>query len=209
MTNSELSALVESILDGPRPLTVVQAGDPVLRTPAQPYDGHLGDSLLHRLLDAMREHLPEVGVGLAAPQIGIPLSIAVIEDPATVDPEIADARERTPQQLLELINPVVTPSGDELVTHYEGCLSVEGWTAVVARHRTVRLDSSDRDGQPSTAEFTGWPARIIQHETDHLNGILYVDRAETRSLSTLDTYVRLWAEPTPRLAAEHLGFDLT
>ena len=209
MRDSELRTLVEAVLSGPRPLAVVQAGDPLLRTPALCYDDQLGDELLHRLVDAMRAHLPEVGVGIAAPQIGIPLAIAVIEDPADVEPDVAAARERTPQPLLELINPVVSPLGDEVVAHYEGCLSVEGWTAVVARHRRVRLDSLDRQGKSTSVELTGWSARIAQHETDHLNGILYVDRAETRSLSSIDAYSRLWANPTPRLAAEQLGFDLS
>ncbi|MCW2751721.1 MAG: hypothetical protein JWR83_2831 [Aeromicrobium sp.] len=208
MTDSELKGRVEALLSGRRPLEVVQAGDPVLRVPAQRYDDQLGDDLLQALLDAMRAHLPNVGVGIAAPQIGIPLAIAVIEDPAEVAPDIAVARERGPQPLLELVNPKVTPLGDELVAHYEGCLSVEGWSAVVARHRVVRLDRLDRHGEASTAKLSGWSARIVQHETDHLNGILYIDRAETRSLSTVENHARLWSYATPREAAEQLGFEL-
>jgi peptide deformylase len=177
-SGEELRARVEQMLGGPRPLTVVQVGDPGLRAAATRYDGQLGDDLLAELLDAMRAHLPGVGVGIAAPQLGIPLAIAVIEDPADVPPDVAAARERSPQPLIEVVNPVVTPLGDELVSHYEGCLSVEGWTAVVARHRRVRLDHLDRHGVSSTIELTGWPARIAQHETDHLNGVLYLDRAE-------------------------------
>ena len=205
---SQLTDEVERLLAAPTPLRVVQAGDPVLRVPAARYDGQLGDDLLHRLLDAMRAHLPGVGVGIAAPQIGIPLAIAVIEDPADVAVDLAAARERSPQPLLELVNPVVMPLGGELVSHYEGCLSVDGWTAVVARHRAVRVEHLDRHGRPSSLELGGWPARIVQHETDHLAGVLYVDRAETRSLSTTDTYARLWAGPTPARAADGLGFDL-
>jgi len=193
--SDELRRRVEQLLAGPRPLTVVQAGDPVLRAPADRYDGQLGDDLLHELLDAMRAHLPGVGVGIAAPQIGISLALAVIEDPADVPPDIAAARERSPQPLLELVNPVVTPLGDELASHYEGCLSVEGWTAVVARHRRVRLDHLDRHGAPSSIELSGWPARIAQHETDHLGGVLYVDRADLRSLSTLGNHARLPLTP--------------
>jgi len=207
-TEAELRKKVRSVLDGRRPLRVVQAGDPVLRTPALRYEGQLPESLLHDLLDAMRAHLPGIGVGLAAPQIGIPLAIAVIEDPAEVSPAIAVARERAPQPVLELINPEVTPIGDELAVHYEGCLSVEGWAAAVARHRRIELRTTDRHGEQLSMELSGWSARIAQHETDHLAGVLYLDRAEIRSLSSISNRDALWNDPTPMRAAAELGFAL-
>ncbi len=202
-------ALVEQVgalLSAPRPWSVTQVGEPILRRPAARYDGQLPDGLLHDLLDAMREHLPGVGVGLAAPQIGLPLALAVIDDPAEVAPEIAKARERLPQPTIDLINPVITPLGSDRRAFYEGCLSVVGLTAVVSRHRRVQLSAQDRDGRSYALELAGWPARIAQHETDHLNGTLYLDRAEMRSLSTTASYQQRWAQPTPAEAAAKLTF---
>jgi peptide deformylase len=199
---------VRAVLAASRPWSVSQVGEPVLRQTASRYDGQLPDELLHELLDAMRAHLPGVGVGLAAPQIGIPLALAVMEDPAEIAPEIAAVRERAPQLLLELINPVVTPLGEERREFYEGCLSVTGLTAVVSRFQRVRLSAQDRDGHDYELDLSGWPARIAQHETDHLGGMLYLDRAEPRSLSTIGAYERYWAQPTPGAAAAGLGFPL-
>jgi peptide deformylase len=190
---------VRALLAAPRPWSITQAGDPVLRRTAEPYDGQLPDDLLRELLDAMFLHLPGVGVGLAAPQIGIPLALAVIDDPADVPPEIAAVRERVPQPPLELLNPVITPLGSGYHAFHEGCLSVEGLTAVVPRHARVQLSALDGGGRAYDLELSGWPARIAQHETDHLNGVLYLDRAEPRSLSTVDNYDRFWAPPQ----AEH------
>jgi peptide deformylase len=203
---AELVERVRTVIAAPRPWSVTQVGDPVLRQEAIRYDGQLPDNLLYELLDAMRAHLPSVGVGLAAPQIGIPLALAVIEDQADVPAEIAIARERTPQPLLELINPVVTPLGSEQCAFYEGCLSIVGLTAVVSRYHRVQLSAQDRDGRDYGLELSGWPARIAQHETDHLGGVLYLDRAELRSLSTPTAYEHHWAEPTPAAAAATLGF---
>lgn len=204
----DLVAQVRAALSAPRPWTVVQVGEPVLRQAAARYEGQLPADLLRELLEAMRAHLPGAGVGLAAPQIGIPLALAVIEDPAEVAPELAAARERPPQPLLELINPVLTPLGSERRTFYEGCLSVSGLTAAVSRFHRVRLSAQDRDGHGYSLELTGWPARIAQHETDHLGGVLYLDKAELRSLSTSGSYERHWARPTPEAAAAELGFRL-
>jgi peptide deformylase len=199
---------VQAVLSAPRPWSITQVGEPVLRARAERYDGQLPDALLHELLDAMRQYLPGVGVGLAAPQLGIPLAIAVIEDPADIPPEIAAARERSPQSLLELINPTITPLGTQQRSFYEGCLSVVELTAVVSRSRDVQLSAQDRAGRDYAVELSGWPARIAQHETDHLNGVLYLDRCELRSLSTTANHQQHWAEPTPARAAEVLDFPL-
>jgi peptide deformylase len=207
-SHTQLVDLVHSVLGVPRPWDVTQVGEPVLRQRAARYDGQLPQETLVELLDAMHEHLPGTGVGLAAPQIGIPLALAVIEDPAIVPPEVALARERTPRAPIDLINPVITPLGSERRVFYEGCLSVTGLTAVVSRYHRVRLSAQDRFGHSYDLELAGWPARIAQHETDHLNGVLYLDRAELRSLSTIGAYERHWAEPMPRAAAEALGFEL-
>jgi peptide deformylase len=207
-TGPELVERVRAVLSAPRPWNVTQVGEPVLRQTAAPYDGQLPGNLLHQLLDAMHAHLPGVGVGLAAPQIGIPLALAVIADPAEVAPEVAAARERLPQPPLDLINPVVTWMGSEQRAFYEGCLSVTGLIAVVSRSRRVRLSAQDRDGRPYELELSGWPARIAQHETDHLNGVLYLDRAALRSLSTGAAYEEYWAQPSPAAASAALGFPI-
>ena len=207
-TDAKLVDQVRAVLSAPRPWSVTQVGEPVLRQTAAPYDGQLPEYLLHELFDAMHAHLPGVGVGLAAPQIGIPLALAVIDDPADVAPEVATARERQPQPPLDLINPMVTPLDSERRAFYEGCLSVAGLNAVVSRFRRVRLSAQDRTGRGYDLELSGWPARIAQHETDHLNGVLYLDQAELRSLSTNEAYEHHWAQPTPAAAAAALTFPI-
>lgn len=204
-----LTELVDEILAGPAPLPLVRAGDPVLRRPTPHYEGELGDDRLDRLVRAMRESLHAApGVGLAAPQVGVPLRLAVVEDPAEVPPETAQARGRVPLPFRVLVNPSYTPVGDGAAAFFEGCLSVPGWQAVTARHGTIRLRGQDERGNPVDEELSGWPARIVQHETDHLDGTLYLDIAETRSLSTTEDVLERWAQPTPELAARELGFTL-
>nr|WP_260458852.1 peptide deformylase [Actinotalea ferrariae] len=196
------------MLDGPLPLPIVQAGHPVLRRPAAPYEGQLGERLLARLLEAMRvTMLAAPGVGLAAPQVGLGVAIAVVQDEWPVDDEAAAARERRPVPFRVLVNPAYEPVGDERVAFYEGCLSVHGWQAVTARWRSVRLRALDADGAQVDEVLTGWPARIVQHETDHLAGRLYVDSAEMRSLCSAAEAAR-WAAATPHEAACELGFTL-
>jgi peptide deformylase len=85
---------------------------------------------------------------------------------------------------------------------------VPGLTGVVARHRAVRVEALNEDGHPVDRVFSGWAARIVQHETDHLGGRLYLDRVETRSLSTADNYARLWAGRSSEDASAALGFTL-
>lgn len=204
-----MAVLVEELLAPGGPLPIVAAGDPVLRRPAEPYDGRLDPALLARFVTALRETMHAApGVGLAAPQVGVPLRIAVIEDPAPVPAEIREARGRVPQPFRVLVNPVYEPAGAARVAFFEGCLSVPGWQAVVARPAAVRLTGQDEHGRELDELFTGWPARIVQHETDHLNGTLYLDRAELRSLSSSEALADRWAQPTPARAAKELGFPL-
>ncbi|RPE46112.1 peptide deformylase [Streptomyces sp. Ag109_O5-1] len=201
---------VEELLAADGPLPIVAAGDPVLRRGTEPYDGQLGPELLARFIEALRITMHAApGVGLAAPQVGVPLRIAVIEDPAPVPEEVAVARGRVPQPFRVLVNPAYEPVGPARAAFFEGCLSVPGWQAVVARHAEVRLRGQDEHGHAVDELFTGWPARIVQHETDHLDGMLYLDRAELRSLSSNEAMARRWTEPTPATAAAELGFELT
>ena len=134
------------------------------------------------------------GVGLAAPQIGLPLALAVIEDVG----EVAET-ERAPVPFHVIVNPRLT-LGPEAVDFFEGCLSVEGFQAVVPRARTVRVEALDHRGEPVVIDARGWYARILQHEIDHLHGTLYVDRMSPRTLSTNRNMVRHWARvPIPEV----------
>ncbi|MET7616168.1 peptide deformylase [Streptomyces sp. NPDC005408] len=209
MVKIDLPDLVEELLAGPRPLPIVAAGDPVLRRRTLPVEGQLGSEQLNRLITAMRETMHAApGVGLAAPQVGIPLQIAVVEDPADVSPEVREVRGRVPLPFRVLINPTYEPASDQRIAFFEGCLSVPGWQAVVVRHARVRLRGLDEKGQVLDEEVAGWPARIVQHETDHLGGTLYIDRAETRSFSSAAAVAERWNQPAPDAAAQALDFRL-
>jgi peptide deformylase len=194
-------------------LPIVQCGEPILRRRAEPVDpATIGDRDVQRLIARMRATMEAApGVGLAAPQIGESIRLAVLQD----GPERWS--QLTPDQLLErdrrtvpftvLLNPVLTPAnGSDSVTFYEGCLSVPGLTGVVARHRSVHVEALDEHGEPRSWTFSGWPARIAQHEVDHLDGVLYLDRVETRSLSTTDVYLQHWAHRQVPEASAALGF---
>ncbi len=144
-------------------------------------------ALVEQMIAAMRA---APGVGLAAPQLGVPLRVFVVEDPASLQGSLQPAelaeRERVPVPVRVFINPVVRPLGEEQVTFFEGCLSVNGFSALVPRFREVEVTALDQHGQPVTWRVHGWPARILQHELDHLNGTLYLDRMHTRTFGTSD-----------------------
>jgi len=187
---------VQRVLDGPRPLPLVLAGDPVLRTPSSAYDFSLPAFLWSELISAMRETMHAApGVGLAAPQIGLGIQVAVLEDPATVPDEVAMERQRYPTPPRVLVNPRYSPADDGRLKaeFFEGCLSVPGYQAVVPRASVVRLRCLDENGGTVDELVTGWAARIVAHETDHLNGVLYLDRALTRSLSSTASLAGRWS----------------
>ena len=204
----DIREAVGRILSGASLPPIVQAGHPALRQRAAEFDGQLSRDELDRLIGIMRQVMHEApGVGLAAPQLGIPLQLAVLEDQFTVDPEAAALRNRSPLDFLAILNPRYTPLGTGQASFYEGCLSLNGLQAVVARPAAVLLEYQTPDGAAERREFTGWQARIVQHETDHLNGILYIDRAQLRSLSSNAEYAAHWAEAGISKAREGLGFD--
>jgi peptide deformylase len=161
-------------------LKIVQAGDPVLRGPARDLTpAEITGPEIQQLIEVMRETMLEApGVGLAAPQIGLPLRLAVIEDPGNM-PE----RERMPVPFHVIANPRLT-LGEEVVEHFEGCLSVDGFQALVARARAVKVDALDHRGKAIQIAAAGWYARILQHEIDHLDGTLYIDRMNPRTFSS-------------------------
>ncbi len=198
---------VEKLLAGPRPLPIVVAGLPVLRQPAKAFDGQLDDAELAALVDAMRETMYAApGVGLAAPQIGLGLQIAVLEDPGTVTESIAAARDRHPLPFQVIINPLYVAVGNQRAAFYEGCLSVPGYQAVVDRAAVVELTALDQTGVERRSEYRGWQARIVQHETDHLGGTLYLDKAITRSIAENSIYQALWSGASVDPARTQLGF---
>jgi peptide deformylase len=202
-------------MSGPALLPIVECGDPLLRQPADPVDpAELRGSKFQLLIAQMRATMEAApGVGLAAPQVGVAIQLAVLQDGPERWGQLTDAeraaRERDELPFTVLVNPVLHPAGDGAqASFYEGCLSVPGLTGVVARHRSVRVEALDGHGQPVEHVFTGWAARIAQHEIDHLGGRLYLDRVETRSLSTTANYAQRWAGRPPEDAAAYLGFTL-
>ncbi len=179
-------------------LKLVQAGDPVLRRPAEPLAiKEITSREISRLIEDMRDTLEDApGVGLAAPQVGLPIQLAIIEDRPEYSKDIpADQlaeRERKPVPFHVIINPVLKPLGKSQVDFFEGCLSLNGFTAVVPRYRKVRVTCLDETGAPRHMDAAGWYARILQHEIDHLNGTLYIDRMHSRTFSSIENHARHW-----------------
>jgi peptide deformylase len=178
-------------------LKIVQAGDTVLRQEARPLTAEeIRSKEIQTLIELMRETMRDApGVGLAAPQVGLPIQLAVVEDRAellkSVDPERLAERGRAPVPFHGVINPVMTLDGAG-ATFFEGCLSVQGYSALVPRALDVTVDCLDERGDDVRISAHGWHARILQHEIDHMNGVLYVDRMITRSLTTVEQYGRYW-----------------
>ncbi|KFJ04678.1 peptide deformylase [Bifidobacterium subtile] len=209
--DTELNRDVEGLLHEAgkdRILPIVQMGEPVLRQPSGQYAGQLSHRTLAKLLDTMHETMLEApGVGLAAPQIGLGLAIALIEDHLRDDED--DPREIGELPFRVIINPSYEPVGSETRSFYEGCLSFSGYQAVRRRWLDITARWQDEDGKRHEERMHGWPARIFQHETDHLSGEVYIDKAEIRSLSSDDNLSDFWAEdPVPTEAAEELGFTI-
>ncbi|MFL4474755.1 peptide deformylase [Paeniglutamicibacter sp. MACA_103] len=185
---------------------IVQLGHPVLRMPAADFADQLDPALLRAFLQTMREVMIDApGVGLAAPQLGVPLRIAVLQDLYESVPEVAAVREREPLDYLEIINPRYQPIGNRIAGFYEGCLSFNGYQGVVERPADIATTFRDVDGSAVKRNFSGWQARIFQHETDHLDGTVYIDKALTRSLCANHEYPR-WANPGITEARAGLGF---
>ncbi len=187
------------------PVPIVQAGALVLRRRTHDVPRELlGTPSFDRLIDLMVETMRAApGVGLAAPQIGVPLRVFVAEDSAEriahVDEESRKARARTELPLTVLVNPELELDPASMATFYEGCLSVRGYAALVRRATVVAITGTDARGRPVSLRLEGWPARIMQHETDHLNGTLYVDRMISRSFASDTEFASLAALPIPEL----------
>ncbi|MCU1374252.1 MAG: Peptide deformylase [Actinomycetia bacterium] len=184
---------------------IVLAGDPVLRAPCRHVTPEeLTGPDLAALVATMTVDLREApGVGLAANQIGVGIAVALVEDRPEYqrgDPDLLAAQEREPVDLHVLVNPTLEPIGDEQVEWFEACLSLPGHTAIVPRYRSVRVRTLNGEGQVEELEATGWHARILQHEIDHLHGRMYVDRMHPRSFMTADHYLDHWRQvPIPEV----------
>lgn len=177
---------------------VLQAGAPPLRDVAKEVDiKRIDDGDIQELISEMVSVCRARGVGLAAPQLGTRLRVIVLEDTvegmSDVSEEERKLQKREPFAVKVIINPVLTPIGDLSASFFEGCLSVAGYRAVVRRHLRVRCQGYGADGSPVDFEATGWQARILQHELDHLNGVLYTDRMDSRTFRRVD----LLKEPLP------------
>src|SRR4029077_13479720 len=155
-------------------LEIVQAGDPVLRRRARPLtSAEIVSREITDLIKSMRKCMQDApGVGLAGPQVGLSLQLAVIEDREEyhkdVAPEQLRERERRPVPFHVIINPKITVVGEEKAEFFEGCLSLAGFLGLVPRARTVRVECLNEHAQPLVLEASGWYARILQHEIDHL-----------------------------------------
>ena len=184
------------------PLKIVQAGDPVLRRPARPLrPNEIRSREIRELIEQMKETMYAApGVGLAAPQIGQGIQLAVIEDRPDYTrewtPEQLADRERKPVPFHVIINPKISIIGEERVEFFEGCLSLSNFMALVPRARKVRVECLDEKGEPKVIEASGWYARILQHEIDHLGGTMYVDHMYPRTLMTVENYSAHWREKT-------------
>ena len=179
-------------------LKIATVGEPGLRKPAAKISKQeIKRPEIQRLIDSMRETMRDApGVGLAAPQVGVPLQIAVIEDRSQyhkgVSAKEMALRERRPVGFHVIINPQVELLSEPNVAFFEGCLSLPGFTAIVPRARTVRVTCLNHHGEPKVIKAEGWYARILQHEIDHLNGTLYIDRMKTSTFCSLENYNRHW-----------------
>jgi peptide deformylase len=181
-------------------LKIVQVGEEVLRKRARALTR---DEILsqetQQLIEYMRETMRSApGVGLAAPQVGLPIQLAVVEDReeyhAQVDPARLAERERRPVPFHVLINPKIVFANSSSVEFFEGCLSVEEFSAIVPRALAVKVEYLDETAQPKVIEASGWYARILQHEIDHLHGTLYVDRMYSRTFMNGDNLTRFWKD---------------
>ncbi len=192
-------------------LKIVQAGEPVLRRTARELTAEeIAEPATRGLIEWMRETMRDApGVGLAAPQVGVGLRLAVIEDRAeflrTLDPAVLAEREREPVDFQVLINPRITSRSAEQAEFFEGCLSVAGYSALVRRSRSVVVECLDEEARPRRIEASGWYARILQHEIDHLDGVLYLDRMEVRSFTTQENLARHWGSMPVAEVREALG----
>lgn len=172
-------------------LTISQLGDPVLRQTAEPIE-QVEAAWVQQLIHEMMTTLVDSnGVGLAAPQVGQSYRLLIVA--SRPNPRYPNAPTMQPTAM---INPVLIAHSDEQVKDWEGCLSVPGIRGLVPRYRTIEIEFTTQDGQRQRQELTDFVARIFQHEFDHLNGLVFLDRLETvQDLITEQEYMKRIVPP--------------
>lgn len=184
-------------------LKLYQTGQPVLRKTAKSLSQkELAEKHTQEVIDFMIATLRDApGVGLAAPQVGEALKIIIIDDKAKyheqVPPEVLKAQNRKPISLRVLVNPKIEVIDPKQALFFEGCLSIDGYVAVVPRAKSVKVEAWDRQGKPVTYIANGWHARILQHELDHLDGVLMIDRMTIKSFMSQKNFNNLWRKALP------------
>jgi len=171
-------------------LKVARMGHPVLRAKARAIDrAEIKGAVMQRLIDDMIDTMVEYhGVGLAAPQVheGVRIFVAALD---------ADSEEGDRHEPIAIINPEIIPVGSEVVEDWEGCLSIPDIRGRVPRAREITVRAFDRKGERVEINAHDFAARVIQHETDHLNGVLFFDRMRSfDSLTFLEEYSRYWVK---------------
>ncbi len=168
-------------------LKVARMGHPVLRRRARPLEpDEIGTPRIQQLIDDMFETMRDSeGIGLAGPQVyeSIRLFVAGADDEERMMPPVV------------MINPEVTPVGSDVEEDWEGCLSIPDIRGRVSRATDIKVRALDRHGKPISMTADGFPARVIQHEVDHLDGVLFFDRMTSfESLTFLEEYSRYWSK---------------
>ena len=178
-------------------LKVARMGHPVLRAKARPLEAaEIRSPAVQQLIDDMFETMAEYqGVGLAAPQIHESVRLFVAGIPArSRDDRDEDDDDEDDMPLIAVINPEITPVGREMTEDWEGCLSIPDIRGRVPRARSIAVRGYDRNGKRLEIRTSGFSARVIQHETDHLDGVLFFDRMKSfQTLTFLDEFGRYWS----------------
>jgi peptide deformylase len=190
-------------------LQIAQIGEQVLRERANELSREdILSTKTQELIEHMRDTMRNApGVGLAAPQVGVPLQLAVIEDREEYHEKLSASqlseRERQPVPFHVIINPRIVSAEKTGLEFFEGCLSVAGYSAIVPRARAVTVEYLNEHAETKRIEAAGWYSRILQHEIDHLAGVLYVDRMHSCTLTTVENLDRFWKDlPTSVVLAK-------
>ncbi len=176
-------------------LKVSRMGHPVLRKKMRPVPvAEIASPSMQRLIDDMAQTMLEHnGVGLAAPQVHEELRLFVAQLIRDQDEE--DESETRKPEILALINPEIKPAGRTVEEDWEGCLSIPDLRGLVPRYRDITVKAYDRTGRQIELQASGFMARVIQHETDHLDGVLFLDRMKSmESLSFIEEFARYHAK---------------
>jgi peptide deformylase len=171
---------------------IIRMGHPTLRTIAEPYPSEqIGSEAFNELIEDMRETLHAAGgIGLAAPQINVSSQIAIVEilDSGTRYGEVATL------PFTVFVNPRITVIEPEIAGYWEGCLSIPGMMGYVERPQHINIDYLDQNGNSASLEITGFLATVFQHEFDHLQGKLYIDRIDDLTLFSYEDEYHAFVE---------------